>query len=86
MESRPWLKNYDEGIPGSLEYPKVPLFHFLEESARKYPDRPCTLFKGATISFKEMNAATDQIAGALAAMGVKKGDRVGIFIDRKSVV
>ncbi len=80
MESRPWLKNYDEGIPGSLEYPKVPLFHFLEESARKYPDRPCTLFKGATISFKEMNAATDQIAGALAAMGVKKGDRVGIFM------
>lgn len=80
METRPWLKNYDEGVPASLEYPKVPLFHFLEESARKYPDRPCTLFKGATISFKEMNEATDRIAGALAAMGVKKGDRVGIFM------
>lgn len=80
MENRPWLKNYDEGIPASLEYPQVPLFHFLEESARKYPDRPCTLFKGATISFKEMNETTDRIAGALAAMGVKKGDRVGIFM------
>ncbi len=80
MENRLWLKNYDEGVPGSLEYPKVPLFHFLEESARKYPDRACTLFKGATISFKEMNDATDRIAGALAAMGVKKGDRVGIFM------
>jgi len=80
MENRPWLKNYDKGIPASLEYPQVPLFHFLEESARKYPDRPCTLFKGATISFKEMNEATDRIAGALAAMGVKKGDRVGIFM------
>ncbi|MCS6992303.1 MAG: long-chain fatty acid--CoA ligase [Anaerolineales bacterium] len=80
MENRPWLKNYDEGVPASLDYPPVPLFHFLEESARKYPDRPCTLFKGATISFKEMNEATDRIAGALAAMGVKKGDRVGIFM------
>lgn len=80
MENRPWLKNYDEGVPASLDYPPVPLFHFLEESARKYPDRPCTLFKGATISFKEMNDATDRIAGALAAMGVKKGDRVGIFM------
>ncbi len=80
MENRPWLKNYDEGVPTSLEYPKVPLFYFLEESARKYPERPCTLFKGAAISFQEMNAITDQIAGALAAMGVKKGDRVGIFM------
>ncbi|PWH13605.1 MAG: long-chain fatty acid--CoA ligase [Anaerolineae bacterium] len=80
MENRPWLKNYDEGVPASLQYPNVPLFHFLEESARKYPDRPCTLFKGATISFREMNELTDRIAGALAAMGVKKGDRVGIFM------
>jgi long-chain acyl-CoA synthetase len=80
MENRPWLKNYDEGIPPSLDYPQVPLFHFLEESARRYPDKACTNFKGATISFKEINEITDRIAGALAAMGVKKGDRVGIFM------
>jgi long-chain acyl-CoA synthetase len=58
----------------------VPLFHFLEESARKYPDRACTIFKGAVISFKEMNEITDRLAAALADLGVKKGDRVGIFM------
>ncbi|NOY97683.1 MAG: long-chain fatty acid--CoA ligase [Chloroflexi bacterium] len=77
---RPWLKNYDKGVPHTIEYPQVPLFHFLEESARKYPDQACTIFKGATISYKEMNEITDALAGALADLGVKKGDRVGIFM------
>jgi long-chain acyl-CoA synthetase len=80
IDKRPWLKNYDKGVPHSIDYPKVPLFYFLEESARKYQDRPCTIFKGAVISYQEMNEITDQIAGALASLGVKKGDRVGIFM------
>ncbi len=80
MDSRPWLQNYDKGVPASIEYPKVPLFNFLEEAARKYPDRPCTIFKGAVISYSEMNKITDEVAGALVSLGVKKGDRVGIFM------
>ncbi len=80
MSNRPWLAHYDKGVPQSIEYPKVPLFHFLEEAARKYPDRACTIFKGAVISYREMNALTDHMAAALVEMGVKKGDRVGIFM------
>lgn len=81
MDSKIWLKNYDKGVPTTIEYPKVPLFHFLEEAARKYPDRACTIFKGAVISYREMNALTDHMAAALVNdMGVKKGDRVGLFM------
>lgn len=80
MSNKPWLAHYDKGVPQTIEYPKAPLFHFLEEAARKYPDRACTIFKGAVVTYKEMDAITDRIAGALAAMGVKKGDRVGIFM------
>ncbi len=80
MSNRPWLAHYDKGVPHTIDYPKVPLFHFLEESARKYPDKPCTIFKGAVITYKEMNEITDRLAAALADMGVKKGDRVGIFM------
>jgi long-chain acyl-CoA synthetase len=80
MEECPWLAHYDKGVPRHIDYPKEALFYFLEESARKYPDQPCTIFKGAKISYKEMNAITDQVAGALASLGVKKGDRVGIFM------
>ncbi len=80
MDAHPWLAHYDKGVPQTIKYPSVPIFNFLEESAKKYPDQPCTIFKGAAISFKEMNAITDQVAAALAGIGVKKGDRVGIFI------
>ena len=80
MDHRPWHDYYDEGIPSSLTYPEVPIFHFLDDSAKKYPDKPCTIFKGAEISYKEMNKITDQLAAALVGLGVKKGDRVGILI------
>ncbi len=80
MFERPWFKHYDKGVPYHIEYPEIPLFELLEESARKYPDSPCTIFKGAVITYKEMNELTDRLAGALADLGVNKGDRVGIFM------
>ncbi len=80
MSNHPWLAHYDKGVPQTIEYPKAPIFHFLEESARLYPDRACTIFKGAVITYREMNALTDHMAAALVEMGVKKGDRVGIFM------
>ncbi len=80
MSDHPWIAHYDKGVPASIDYPKVPLFHFLEESARKYPDRACTIFKGAVISYRQMDEFSNRIAAALVDMGVKKGDRVGIFM------
>ncbi|MCC7118924.1 MAG: long-chain fatty acid--CoA ligase [Anaerolineales bacterium] len=80
MSNKPWLAHYDKGVPQTIEYPQAPLFHFLEEAARKYPDRACTIFKGAVITYKEMSALSDHIAASLVEMGVKKGDRVGIFM------
>jgi long-chain acyl-CoA synthetase len=80
MEKRPWLKHYDSGVPHTIEYPSVPLHSLLEKSAGKYGDAACTIFKGATISFKEMDELTDRLAAGLAALGVKKGEPVGIFM------
>ena len=80
MNEKPWLAHYDKGVPQTVDIPNKPLFHFLEESARKYPDRACTIFKGAVITYKEMNELTDRVAAALVDMGVKKGNRVGIFM------
>ena len=78
MEVHPWFKYYDKDVPQHIDYPAIPLYGLLEESARKYPDRPCTIFKGAVITYREMNRLTDQLAAGIAALGVKKGDRVGI--------
>ena len=80
MEDRPWFKLYDKGVPQHIDYPAIPLFGLLEESARKYPDSPCTIFKGAVITYRQMNELTDRLAAGIAELGVKKGDRVGIFM------
>jgi long-chain acyl-CoA synthetase len=81
MDAKPWLKHYDSPVPPSLQpYPDFPLFHFLEESARKFPDQACTLFKGATITYKQMNDLSDRLAAGLASLGVKKGQPVGIMM------
>jgi len=80
MNERSWLKRYDEGVPKHIEYPAIPLFKLLEEAAKKYPNRPCTIFKGAVITYQEMNQLTDRLAAGLAEIGIKKGDRVGIFM------
>jgi long-chain acyl-CoA synthetase len=80
MDHKPWHDSYDEGIPTTLSYPDVPLFYFLEQSAKKFPDKPCTIFNGSEVSYKEMSQITDQLAHALIDLGVRKGDRVGILI------
>jgi|DewCreStandDraft_5_1066085.scaffolds.fasta_scaffold02060_12 long-chain acyl-CoA synthetase len=81
MEHRPWFKYYDKGVPHSLApYPEHPLHTFLENSARDFPNHTAVLFKGHRVTYRELNEATDRLAAALAALGVKKGDRVVIFM------
>jgi long-chain acyl-CoA synthetase len=80
MKERPWFKHYESEVPKSIEYPEVPLYHFIENAAAKYPDRACAIFKGSVITYSEMDEITNRLAGALAAMGVKKGTPVGIFM------
>lgn len=80
MSERPWFKHYDEGVPRTIEYPEVPLQQLLADAAKNFPDSPCTVFKGAKISYKEMTDLTDRLAAGLAKLGVKKGDRVGILM------
>jgi long-chain acyl-CoA synthetase len=80
MEGHPWLNHYDKGVPQNIDYPAISLVGMLEEAARKYPDSPCTIFKGAVITYREMDKLTNQLAAGFASLGVKKGDRVGIFM------
>ncbi len=78
---KPWLKLYDEGVPHSLHpYPEHPLHEFLVKSARDYPDRPAVIFTDHQLTYRQLNDLTDRLAAALADIGVKKGDRVAIFM------
>lgn len=77
---KPWLKNYEKGVPESVEIPDQPLHRFLEESATKYPDHTAIIFKGRKISYRELNSLADNLASGLVANGFKKGDRAVIYM------
>jgi long-chain acyl-CoA synthetase len=77
---KPWLKNYDEGVPEKVEIPNHSLHHFLAEAARKLPEHPAIILKGHKISYRQFDEETDALAAALIANGFKKGDRAVIYM------
>ena len=85
---KPWLKHYEPGVRAHLDYPDVPMHYFLEEVATASPDVTATIFGGvvsgelldAKLSYKELNDLVNRLANALTALGVKKGDRVALYL------
>ncbi len=77
---RPWVKNYDSYVPKDIEVPKQPVHQFLIDAARKYPEHTAIIFKGVSITYRELDQATDNIAAALMTNGFKKGDRAVIYM------
>jgi long-chain acyl-CoA synthetase len=55
--------------------------HFLTESARRFPDKTALVAGATRLSFAELDRASDALAHALVARGIRRGDRVVIFLD-----
>ena len=83
-----WLKNYDEGIPATVEYPDFPLDQFMLNTASKHPNQTAIIFGAAVgsqvldakLTYRQLNNLTDRLAAGLQRMGVQKGDRVVIML------
>src|SRR4030095_12034233 len=81
MAEKPWLAQYDSDVPHSLHpYPEKTLLDYLDALAREQPSRPALLFKGAEVSYGQLQRESDAFAGALAALGVRQGDRVALIL------
>ena len=79
-DSRPWLSSYPTGVPTSYEFPKFALTRLLDDAASSFPDHVALAFLGAKTTYKDLKAQVDQFAGALAGLGVTKGDRVALVL------
>jgi len=75
-----WLKNYPEEVPESVEYPEVPMHYYLDEAASEYPDKVSMIFVDKKITYKQFREDVLRLAQALLDLGIKKGDRVSVFM------
>lgn len=73
-------KYWPNHLPKSFVYPKTPVFEYLETSARRYPDSPAIIYYGRRIDYSELWDECLRMAGALAGLGVKRGDRVALYM------
>lgn len=81
MDNKPWLKNYDKGVPATLQpYLEQTMIDIMRDTAKQRPDHMALYFKGTTISYSKLDQLSDQFANALIAMGIKKGDRVALVM------
>ena len=82
LERKPWLKSYPPDVPFHLHYPEIPLYAFLDEAAKDWPDKTALVFAptGAEMTYAELLEKTNRFAHALQNLGVEKGDRVAIML------
>ena len=77
----PRSPHWPPGLPHHLELPRTSLYENLAISARRYPQRPATLYYGGALDYAQLAAQVDALAGFLQQRcGVARGDRVALFM------
>jgi len=77
---KPWLKSYEPQVPPEVEIPQRSLHSNLEEAARQFPAGTALIYMNRKITYANLDALVSKFAAALAQLGVRKGDRVALYL------
>ncbi len=73
----PWLTQLDRaGIPRTLVYPRTTLGRLVDQAADRFADATALIYNDKSWSYRELLALVNRLAGGLASLGVRRGDRV----------
>ncbi len=76
----PWVSAYQPGVPAEIELPTESLVEMFERSVAEGGSAVAMTFFGRTSTYAELGDQVVRMAGALRALGVRAGDRVGIVL------
>ena len=79
-EARPWLKFYPAGVPDQVSIPERSLAEVFDDVTSRYREKTALIFYGRKISFQELREQVDRLAAALHDLGIKKGERVALYL------
>jgi len=78
--AKPWLRHYPQDVPPTVDVPLKSLGQVFDEATERAPQRTALIFYGRAVTYRELREATDRFACALADLGVRKGDRVALYL------
>lgn len=76
----PWQKSYPSDIDWAESYKGKPHFEILDQAVSRYGNDICSYFLGKELTYSEIGLKANQVAEGLQALGLKKGDKVGLFL------
>lgn len=80
-EERVWLKHYPAGMQHDYTFPDdKTLGQLFDETSEKWKSKTALIFYGNKISYKELREKVDRLANGFHALGIEKGDRVGVLL------
>ena len=77
---KPWLANYDEGVPARIDIPNISLVDLFKEAVGKYGRSVCTIYGEDELTYQQIDDLSDRVAHFLIDQGLQKGERVGLFL------
>ncbi|MDO8319520.1 long-chain-fatty-acid--CoA ligase [Rhodoferax sp.] len=81
MTDRIWLRSYPPGVPSDIDVTRyASMVDMMEESFKKFADRPAYSFMGKTQSYKQVDELSQTFGVYLQTLGLAKGDRVAVMM------
>src|SRR4051812_2449371 len=78
--THPWERLYPPGLHWDTPIPRGAVTDLLDRAVRDYPERGAIEFRGDRITYAELGAEVDRLARGLAALGIERGDAVGLLL------
>ena len=77
---KPWLKFYPEGLAANVNIPDMSLVEAFDDAVMKWKNKTAIVFYGKKLDYVEIGDKVDRLATALCELGVKKGDKVALYM------
>lgn len=79
--SKPWLKNYPEGVPHDVDISAYSsLLEMFDEAFERYPNRQACEYLGKFLTYSELDQHSRHFAAYLQSLGLEPGSRVAIML------
>lgn len=74
-----WYKSWPKNVRKNIDYPSITLHKHFERIVEKNTDQTFLSIIGLNYSYEEVDESANKFANALIGLGVKRGDKIGLF-------